>query len=504
MQGQDFKSLLREDGQPLDGAPMGALLSAHAQATPDALALSMGAHTLTFREMDEAANRMARRLAAFGVQAGDRVVIAMPNRPEFVQAFFALWKLGAAPAPVSHRMAEEEFAAVVALAAPRCVIGVRNLPKVDAPLFDVDAAHDDVSSAVLPPAIAQPCRYLNTGGSTGRPKLIIDPKPSAWGPDKEGRSRGPRITMMNAGPLYHSGPFAYVSYSMAQGSHIVCMERFDAGEWVAAVEKYKPSYIYLVPTMMSRIAKLPAGITGHADLSSIQTLLHMAAPCPPDVKRWWIERIGPEKILEVYGGSERVGATIITGDEWLLHPGSVGKASAGEDIVIMSEKGEPLPAGEIGEIYFRTRGGAGVNYSYIGADSRISGDLDSFGDLGWLDQDGYLYIADRRTDMIVIGGANVYPAEIEAAIETLDGVLGCAVIGLPDEDMGARLHAIVELSPEVSAPADELSFLAPAMQRLGKLKQPRSVEFTHERIRDDAGKVRRSALRTQRLSMSGA
>jgi bile acid-coenzyme A ligase len=344
-----------------------------------------------------------------------------------------------------------------------------------------------------------PGRIVNSGGSTGRPKLIVDPEPSAWGPDKEGRRRPPRITFLNPGPLYHSAPFAYVAMSLAQGSHVVCMERFDPREWLQAVERHRPVFAYMVPTMMARIAKLPPAETAAADLSSLETMLHMAAPCPPDVKRWWIDRIGAEAVLEVYGGSERIGATLITGTEWLAHPGSVGRAAPGDEIVILGENDERLPVGEVGEIFFRRAGPPGGQYGYIGAETRICGDLDSFGDLGWLDSDGYLYIADRRTDMVTIGGVNVYPAEIEAAIEALPGVLCAAVIGLPDADMGNRLHAIVELAPEVPEPKDGLAFLAPATDKLSGLKRPRSAEFTRDRVRDDAGKLRRSRLRAERL-----
>lgn len=427
-------------------------------------------------------------------------MIAMPNRVEFIEAVFAAWKLGATPCPTSWRLGSEEQTDLIAMLEPRVVVGTSALSIAGATLIDVDEAiSESISDAPWPPLAVAPGKIVNSGGSTGRPKLIVDPQPSAWGSDKEGRSRPPRIVLFNPGPFYHSAPFSYVAMSLAQGSHVVGMERFDAVEWLRAVERYRPSFAYLVPTMMARIAKLPQEITAVADLSSIKTLLHMAAPCPPDVKRWWIERIGGDRVLEVYGGTERIGATAITGTEWLEHPGSVGRAAPGEEIVILGEDGEPLPQGEVGEIYFRRAVAPGSQYQYIGAGTRIRGDLDSFGDLGWLDRDGYLYIADRRTDMVTVGGANVYPAEVEAAIESVPGVLCAAVIGLPDADMGNRIHAIVELDSEQSVPMDGLAFLDPALAKLSGLKRPRSVEFTRERVRDDAGKLRRAALRDERL-----
>jgi bile acid-coenzyme A ligase len=254
--------------------------------------------------------------------------------------------------------------------------------------------------------------------------------------------------------------------------------------------------------MMSRIAKLDPAFTDAADWSTFQHIMHSSAPCPPEVKRWWLKRVGPAKILEVYGGTERMGATMINGAEWLERPGSVGRAVPGDSIVIIDTDGAPLPPGEIGEILFRRASGVGTSYRYIGAQTRITGDLDGMGDMGWLDTDGYLYIADRRTDMILVGGVNVYPAEIEAAIEQVPGVLCAAAIGLPDADLGNRIHVIVELAGHVQPPSedDAMRFLSPAIDGLAPYKRPRSAEFTFNRVRDDSGKVRRSALRAERLS----
>jgi bile acid-coenzyme A ligase len=340
---------------------------------------------------------------------------------------------------------------------------------------------------------------LASGGSTGRPKLIIDPIPAIWGRDKMATFRPGGVTLLNAGPLYHAAPFNFCMVAMAEGSHIVCMEKFDAAEWLRQVEVFRPSVVCLVPTMMSRIAKQRPHLTAAADLSSIQHLVHVAAPCPPDIKRWWIDRIGPEKVLEIYGGTERIGATMIDGRAWLEHPGSVGKPVPGDEILILGDDGAVMAPHQVGEIHFRRTIGPGSHYRYIGAEPRIRDGLDSFGDMGWLDEEGYLYIADRRTDMVVVAGVNVYPAEVEGALETAAGVLCCAVIGLPDDDLGNRVHAIIELAPDIMPPEDGLVFLAASLARLAPFKRPRTIEFTHERIRDDAGKVRRAALRAARL-----
>lgn len=494
--------LLDDRGTPLAGAPMGELLAAQAIRQPDAPAFTCKGRTWTFSEMDRAANRLARHFAERGVVAGDPVVVSMPNRPEYVQGVFALWKLGAVPCLLSHRLTETEFVESVALAGPRLVFGTATTPRGTAALIEVD----DPSLArgpdgPLPPAVSIPGKILASGGSTGRPKLIVDTHSSVWGPDKANSYRPPGSVILNAGPLYHAAPFAYAIVALAEGSHVVCMERFDPLEWLILAEQHRASVASLVPTMMSRIAKLEHPLAREADLSSLRFVMHSSAPCPAEVKRWWLEKIPPASLWEVYGGTERIGATLINGEEWLAHPGSVGRPPPGDSIVILGPDERPLPPGEVGEIMFRRADGPGRHYRYIGSESRIREDLDGMGDMGWLDEDGYLYIADRRSDMILVGGINVYPAEVEAAIEQIPGILCAAVIGLPDPDLGNRVHAIVELAATAQIPAteDRLRFLAPALDRLAAFKRPRSVEYTHERIRDDAGKVRRSALRDQRI-----
>lgn len=501
MTAEDIDDLIdRLTGQPRNGAPLGMLLTAQARATPDRPAFSIGGISLSFAAFESLANRRARDLATRGIGTGDRVILSMTNRPEYLECAFALWKIGATPCPVSHRLPPAEFAEILMLSQAVLVIGTPGLPVADAMLYDIDLPlPEGIDDGPLPPAIAIPGKIANSGGSTGRPKLIVDPIPSVWGPDKEGCQRGPRLTLLNPGPLYHSAPFNTTTMAMAQGTHIVCLDRFEPESWCAAVERYRADYIYMVPTMMSRFARWPDPRAQAADLSSIETLLHMASPCPADIKRWWIDRVGPAHVWEVYGGTERIGSTVINGEEWLAHPGSVGRPRPGHDILILGDDGEPLPPGEVGDIYFRKAVSVGTGYSYIGSDTRERGDLDSFGDMGWLDEDGYLYIADRRTDMVLVGGVNVYPAEIEAIVEAEPNVLVCALIGLPDADMGNRLHAIVEYASPELFPESEQAFLDGLVGKLPSLKRPRSAEFTCKPVRDDAGKVRRSALRAERI-----
>jgi bile acid-coenzyme A ligase len=231
----------------------------------------------------------------------------------------------------------------------------------------------------------------------------------------------------------------------------------------------------------------------------LKTVWHLAAPCPPWLKEEWIAWLGPDTILELYGGTEGQARTVITGQEWLEHRGSVGRVYPGGEMKAVDAQGNELPAGEIGEIYMRWTPDVAPTYRYIGAEARtLPGGWESLGDIGWFDAEGYLYLADCRTDMILVGGANVYPAEVESAIDEHALVQSSAVVGLPDDDLGNRIHAIVQAHPDLTA-QDLERHLA---ERLVIYKRPRSIEFTAEPLRDDAGKVRRSALRAERIQQA--
>jgi bile acid-coenzyme A ligase len=249
--------------------------------------------------------------------------------------------------------------------------------------------------------------------------------------------------------------------------------------------------------MMQRIWKLPDDDKNARELGSLETVMCSGAPSPAWLKRAWIDWLGAEKIHEAYGGSERIGGTAISGSEWLAHPGSVGRPTGGRKLRVIDADGRECRPGEIGEVFMMPPGGQGSTYRYIGAQARATGDgWETLGDLGYLDADGYLYLVDRKTDMIVTGGANVYPAEVEAAIDAHPSVRSSAVIGLPDDDLGQRVHAIVDAPDGLS----EAALRAHLGEHLARTKIPRSFELVAEPLRDDAGKVRRSALREARLS----
>ena len=245
------------------------------------------------------------------------------------------------------------------------------------------------------------------------------------------------------GPLYHNGPVVWSIGALLWGNHVVQLPRFDAEATLAAIADHRADVIYVVPTMMKRIWALPEEVRTGYDLSSLRVVWHLAEPCPPWLKQVWIDWLGPEKIVELYAGTEGLMATVIFGTEWLEHRGSVGRPIYGE-LMILDAEGNELPPGQEGEVWMR-RGGDTPTYRYVGAEARAREDgWESLGDAGWLDEDGYLYLGDRMQDMILTGGANVYPAEVEAALLEHHGVRSAVVIGLPDEDKGNRIHAIVD------------------------------------------------------------
>jgi bile acid-coenzyme A ligase len=477
---------------------LGAKLRQHARLQPNAPAVTCGADSLTYAELDRLSNRVARGLATHGVKQGDLVTVGLPNGVGFVAASYGIWKLGATPQPISFRLPKGELQAIVELARSPVVIAEFD-HAIDRPVLsvaDILARSDDDSE--LPDAIPAISKAPTSGGSTGRPKLILAGQPGVTPketPEVGGFRLRPVDTVLLPAPLYHNAPFGMMMSGTALGAHIILTPRFDPEETLRLTAERKVTWLYLVPTMMNRIWHLPPEVRAKYDVSSVETLWHMAAPCPAWLKEAFIRWFTGGEVMELYAGTEAQAITIITGSEWLEHRGSVGQVVMGE-MAIFGEDGQPLPTGETGEIYMRRPAGLPETYKYVGATPRTLPDgWESLGDLGWFDADGYLYLADRRTDMILVGGSNVYPAEIEAALQEHPQVESCAVIGLPDDDLGNRIHAIVNAKGELSAEA----LKAHVAERLVTYKQPRSYEFVDEPVRDDAGKVRRTALRDARI-----
>lgn len=473
---------------------LGWALSWRAARDPDRPALSMGEQTYTRIELDRAANRLARAFAALGVGHDDRAAVVLPNGPKHQISCFALWKLGATVIPLPARIADAELRQLIEASDAKLVIGVdpgRAPGRLTVPAdFEPDPT---LSDEPLPEVVATMWKASTSGGSTGIPKLIWEKKNSLIDP----RVPSPLLRMeiddviLHPATAHHNSPFCQTAWALVWGAHVILMERFDARTWLELVQRNRVRWVYLVPTMMSRILAVPEAERRAIDVSSIEVVMHMAAPCPTWVKQAWIDWIGPEKIWEIYAGTEGCGATMINGTEWLAHPGSVGKAPPRTEV--RGEDGGLLPAGEIGVVWFYP-----PPHHPLGHPSDVA---QTYGDMGWLDADGYLFLADRRTDMINTGGGNLYPAQIEAAIEQHPAVASVAVVGLPDDDLGAKAHAIVEVAAGHSAPepAELAQFLS---TRLSREEIPYTLEFTSAPLRDDAGKVRRPALREARLTGS--
>lgn len=473
---------------------IGRAIAEAAQRNPQAPAVTCGDETITRGELERRSNQLARAYADLGVREGSFVTIALPNSVEWFVAAIATWKLGATPQPVSYRLPDRERQAIVDLADPPVVLGADPAAHPGRTVLPAgwqpDPSTDD---SPLPDRIPAAWKAPTSGGSTGRPKLIVAGDPGVVTPGAPGMGQRTDGVVCMPGPLYHNAPFSFASQAVFHGNHTVVLPSFDAEATLAAIQEHRCDWLYLVPTMMQRIWRLPTEVREGYDLSSLEVFWHMAAPCPPWLKEAFIGWLGGEKVFELYAGTEAQSVTVIRGDEWMAHRGSVGRPIAGEMQIRDPETYEVLPAGEVGEVFMRSNRGA--TYSYIGAEARVSPDgWESLGDMGSMDADGYLYLTDRRSDMILSGGSNIYPAEVEAAIDEHPMVTSCAVIGLPDDDLGNRIHAVIQ----TSGPVDESELRAFLAERLVRYKVPRSFEFVSEPVRDEAGKVRRSALRDDR------
>jgi bile acid-coenzyme A ligase len=476
---------------------IGAALRDMAARKGEAWAIKCQGETRSWSALHRRTNRIARGLLARGVKAGDFLTIALPNSIGFVEAFYAAWKIGATPQPVSWRLPLVEMKAIADLAGSPVVVNDAPLD-IGRPVVSIAellALGDDESD--LPDALSPSWKAPTSGGSTGRPKLIVAGSPGVVQEMGAAMWRiGPDDVVLMPGPLYHNGPLVTAFPALMMGAQLVVMPKFDPEETLRLIEAHRATWIYLVPTMMGRIWRLPEEVRRKYDLSSLKTLWHLAAPCPAWLKEEWIGWLGPDVVWELYGGTEGVAATIISGGEWLTHRGSVGRIALGGEIEAFGADGAMLKRGETGEIFMKLKPEQPSTYRYVGAETRaLGGGWESIGDIGWLDADGYLYLADRRTDLILVGGANVYPAEVEAAIDEHPLVQSSCVIGLPDDDLGGRVHAIVQPREGLTL-ADLEAHLA---DRLVRYKRPRSIEFVSEPLRDDAGKVRRSQLRAERI-----
>jgi len=469
--------------------PWGKRIDDLAAAHPDRPAITFvprsGAHRrVSWDELAKESNRAARLLADQGVGENTLVVIALPNSVEHFVLSIAVWKLGGCVLPLNPALPSWERDQILEIAKPVLVIS------------DL-ARWADRSADPLPVRIATPAGAVASGGSTGRPKIILQPgkrggDPDVLPPPQRATDFHPGDVQLVGGPMFHGGPFGWAHFGLFYDQTLVLLEKFEASAWVDAMERYRAQFAFLVPAMMRRIADVPD--LAQRDFSSIRSIAHGGAPCAPWLKRVWVDLLG-KRLHEGYGAIEGIGNVIIDGDEWLAHPGSVGRGFE-TDVRILDEEQRELPRGTVGEIYLRQHGRSGQAFQYLGAaPARTTPDgFVTVGDMGWVDADGYLFIADRRSDLIISGGSNVYPAEVEAALGDHPAIRDLVVIGLPDDRWGQRVHAIVVLARPVTP--DELASYVRG--RLAPYKVPKTYEFVDALPRNEAGKIRRRALIEER------
>ncbi|OBB78150.1 AMP-binding protein [Mycobacterium sp. 852014-52144_SCH5372336] len=481
---------------PEQTPPISAQVSRLAETEPDAPAITCEGVTLTRGELDASTNRLARAYAELGVREGDYVTVVLPNSIEWVQAVLATWKLGAIPQPLSPRLPDAELTGLLELW-PRALVVGRADPT--GRIASVPAGYvpdENLSDAALPEKVSPVFKAMASGGSTGRPKLIEAGNDSRY-PPMVGYPLGAQEGDVNliSVPMSHNTGFTTFAIGLVQGHHLVIMPRFVPHEFLRLVTEHRVTFLTTVPTIMQRLIPVYRADPDAYDLSSIRRFWHVGAPCPPAVKRAWIEILEPDVLWELYGGTELQALTFISGSQWLAHPGSVGVVVAGE-MKVLDDDGNECPPGVVGEVYMRPSPGSRPTYRYVGATAKSRDGWDSLGDLGYFDADGFLYLSDRRVDMFTVGGRNVYPAEIESALSEHPAVLSCLVVGVPDDDLGQVPHALVHAEGRLDAAA-VVGFLS---ERLERYKVPRTVEFTDEPLRDDAGKARRSAVRDEVIS----
>ena len=474
----------------------------------------------TFRELDERANRVAHALRAAGLQTADHIAVVMDNRLEFLDVLWGAMYAGLYYTPVNWHLAADEVAyivedcgasALVVAADATDAVGSlgRDSRRLQLALGGDVPGFDDFETVLA----AQPTDPIADGaegswmfyssGTTGRPKGIKPPTIGAPLGSPNGFSAlvgglfgiGEGSVYLCPAPLYHSAPAGWSSTSQRLGATVVVMHQFDAVACLEAIERYRVTHVQFVPTHLVRILKLDEEVRGRFDLSSLQVIVHAAAPCPPDVKRGAIEFFGPI-LHEYYAGSEGGGFCYINSEDWLAHPGSVGRPLLGAAHVT-DEDGNEVPTGTAGQVWFESEN----RFEYHGDKQKTAEAWNdrgwmTLGDVGYLDGEGYLYLTDRVSNMIISGGVNIYPRETEDVLIGHPAVHDVAVIGVPHPEMGESVRAVVQLAAppdDPDATAEELREYCRA--RLSHFKCPKSVDFEAELPRHPTGKLYKRLLR---------
>ena len=478
----------------------GKRLTEIASERPDDVDLIMVARDGTergasWRELEKRANQIARALEARGAVQGEIVALAMPTCVDHILTTLAIWKLGATLLPMRHDLPAWEFERLIEMAKPRVIVADVAELRSDCPVMsrsDLDATAI-YSADPLPDRVSECVNLIASSGSTGRPKLIVVPARGVVGGDVQSAStRGDsEATVLVASPLYHVNGFSFAAPTLLEGGRAIVMEKFDAALAVDLIERHRATVTIMVPTMLQRIARLE-GLSSER-FRSLRRLVYGGAKVPDWVVDRWLELIKPEAFVFAYGSSERVGSVMMTGEQWATHRGSTGMARDVE-LSIRNDNGLPVPSGEVGEIYMRPLEPRRL-FRYVGAptpDPTPDG-FYSLGDLGSLDDEGYLYVVDRRTDMIISGGANVFPAEVEAALSEHPKLVDQVVVPVPDPEWGQRVHAIVAPT-DLSNPPTTQELRAFCRERLAAYKVPKTFEFVAQIPRSEAGKLNRNAI----------
>ena len=491
-----------------------------------------GSRKRGFDEVEKRALLIAGGLQGLGVSEGDCVCILMRNDIAFLEVSYAVMLLGAYAVPVNWHFKHEEVDYILKDTGTRVLIGHADLLNAlgdvipgDMTLLSVptppeiaDAYRIDPARRGLPhgaedlepwmsrqkpyngPKLPQPQSMIYTSGTTGQPKGVRReaPTPAQAAAAEAMRARvyglKPGVRALLPGPLYHSAPNVFALRAGRLGGALFLMPRFDAEELLRLVQEQAIDTIFMVPTMFVRLLKLPAAVREKYDVSALRHIVHAAAPCPPDVKqammKWW----GPV-IHEYYGSTETGAVTYAAPEDALRKPGTVGSILDGALLRILDDAGNVLSRGTIGEIYSRSTSSPDFSY-HNKPEKRIEIERDGFitsGDVGYIDEDGYVFISDRKRDMVISGGVNIYPAEIEAALHALPGVHDCAVFGIPDDDFGEALMAVIE--PQPGATIDPDTIRAQLRAALADYKIPRHIALQASLPREDSGKIFKRRLR---------
>ena len=475
-----------------------------------------------YAELEAQSNRVANLLLSLGAEAGQKVLWCGPNSPEVLAVMSAARKIGAVAVPLNYRLTPEEalyiidhsdaevayvdhehapmFAALRdRLAKVRHIIAVGG-PAPDGMLTDADIAAAPAHAPDVGDVVGTGGAMIYTSGTTGRPKGAVrggPPDPEVMGALLMLFGYRPDDIYITSGPLYHSGPSAFMGAGLLFGQTIVVQRRFDAEDWLRLVDKYRVSSTFSAPALVRMICALPQEVKDRYDRSSMRVMVANAAPWSYALKQQYVADFPPESLFEVYGSTELGVDTVLLPADQMRKPGSCGKPAPLIEIRLLDDDGHEVTGtgpDHVGEVFVRSKVVFDTYYKNDASyESNSHGDFHTVGDIAYWDDEGYLYICDRKSDMIISGGMNIYPAEIEAALEQHPGIYDVAVFGIPSDEWGEAVHATVVRSPGSSLTGEEIT--AFAREHLASYKVPRSVDFTDELPRTGSGKLLKRQLR---------